>query len=117
MTAGCTVQRPPRFASTGVGPGTSPDFALPSGAYEIIWSAGDGAGSPAGCLFGLVLDDDARTDDLSRIQMVLPIRKFAYESLDEGGSLQGRQSVDLAAQTYRFHVEGSCAWTVTVDDG
>lgn len=117
ILAGCAVW-PPRFAWTGLGAATSQDFNLPAGTYGIAWAADDEPGPPAGCRFDLVLDNDRMNS--SADQPLVPgvtIPKLAYETTGSGGTIRGRTTLTLVAQTYRFHVEGTCAWTVTVVDG
>lgn len=89
---------------------------MPGGRYEIAWAADDGPDPPAGCRFDLVLDDDRLEPEGVRDQIAQPIPKLAYETTGAGGTIRGRTTLHLPAQTYQFQVEGTCAWTVSIVD-
>jgi hypothetical protein len=118
IVVGCAVTLT-RFEWTGFGAATSQDFSLPAGTYGIAWAADDEPGPPAGCRFELVLDraQDVRRAEQPLVPGVSTIPKLSYETTGDGGTIRGRTSLTLVAQTYRFHVEGTCAWRVTVVDG
>ena len=106
---------PAPFVGEGTTFGNSESFVIEAGTHAIAWSAWDAASPADGCLFGLLLDPvvlDA-TDVAPPLGFDIP--KLAYQVLDGGQSLNGLTAMELPGGTYRFVIEGSCAWSIRVD--
>ena len=107
---------PTPFAQDGIGFGPSQSFDIEAGSYAISWSAWDDASPRDGCVFGLLLDmvSGGPVDEAGE-QVSFSLPKLEYRVIDASGALNGRTAMLLPAATYRFVVEGSCAWSVRVD--
>jgi hypothetical protein len=115
LACGCLATHP-IYTAQGAGFGTSKAFEVGAGTYAIAWTADDKAPPADGCLFGLLLDplEPASTDDAGTASgYSLP--KLAYESLGAGALLHDRATLELRAGSYRFVLEGSCSWNLSVD--
>jgi uncharacterized membrane protein YedE/YeeE len=106
---------PEPFVGEGSTFGNSESFVIEAGTHAITWSAWDAAPPADGCLFGLLLDPVtlAATDVAPPPGFDTP--KLAYQILDGNDSLNGMSVLELPGGTYRFVIEGSCAWSVRVD--
>jgi hypothetical protein len=114
IVGGCGDPTP--FAQEGIGFGPSQSFAIEAGSYAISWSAWDDASPRDGCVFGLLLDmvSGGPVDEAGE-QVSFSLPKLEYRVIDDAGALNGRTALLLPAATYRFVIEGSCAWSVRVD--
>jgi hypothetical protein len=114
IAGGCLATHP-TFTAQGTGLGTTTSFRVEAGSYGIAWTADDKAPPTDGCLFGLLLDpiQPAPSDNAAASDDSLP--KLEYQVLDAGALLHDRATLDLRAGAYRFVVEGSCAWNVSID--
>jgi hypothetical protein len=107
---------PTPFAQEGIGFGSSELFDIEAGSYSISWSAWDDASPRDGCVFGLLLDlVKGGPPDSAEQAGNFHLPKLEYRSIGDAGSLTGNMALLLPGATYRFVIEGSCAWSVRVD--
>jgi hypothetical protein len=114
LAGGCLATHP-TFTAQGTGIGTSNAFQVEAGSYGIAWTADDNAPPADGCLFGLLIDPVGPAPNDSADQSSYSLPKLAYQVLEAGGLLHGRETLELRAGAYQFVVEGSCGWNLSID--
>ena len=102
----------------GAGVTTTPEQHVTDGWYEVRWTASAADRPIQGCLFGLRLDPrqpDASPDPREWRRYWPLLGNLVYRTVPRNGTLSGSSgAIRLEAGTYRFVVDGWCAWDVVM---